>query len=122
MDIAAERSPSRSDNFRALGTLAPSLAQARADRWAIGVLTLGMMTRVDLGHTGRMLAVPRSLAVAFLLVIAGALLRVSGAWPAPPAYVPMVTAAGLLWSAGFAIYPVVHAPLLVSPRIDGRPG
>jgi uncharacterized protein involved in response to NO len=100
----------------------PSAALHALTAGAIGTLTLGMMTRVGLGHTGRMLAVPGSIAVAFALVIAGAVLRVVAAWATGPAYVKLVTGAGLLWASGFAIYVVVHARLLLSPRVDGRPG
>jgi uncharacterized protein involved in response to NO len=100
----------------------PTAALHAMTAGAIGVLTLGMMTRVGLGHTGRMLAVPRSLAVAFLFAIGGALLRVAAAWLPAAMYVEIVSAAGLLWTAGFAIYVVVHARLLFSPRVDGRPG
>ena len=89
---------------------------------AIGVLTLGMMTRVGLGHTGRILAVPRSLTVAFLMVILGAVLRVVAAWLPAPEYVQVVVASGLLWTLGFAIYALNHAPVLLAPRVDGRPG
>jgi uncharacterized protein involved in response to NO len=89
---------------------------------AIGVLTLGMMTRVGLGHTGRMLAVPRSIAMAFALVIAGAVFRVVGAWLPVTMYLWVMIAAGLLWTFGFAMYTVIYAPALLSPRVDGRPG
>jgi uncharacterized protein involved in response to NO len=89
---------------------------------AIGVLTLAMMTRVGLGHTGRMLAVPRVIAVAFALVIAGALLRVVAVWLPASIHVQMVIGSGLLWMAGFAIYAVIYAPALLSPRVDGRAG
>src|SRR5690606_15967125 len=41
----------------------------------IGVLTVGMMTRTALGHTGRAIAAPRLLSLAFALMIAATLLR-----------------------------------------------
>ena len=35
---------------------------------------------------------------------------------------PFFLAAGALWTAAFAIYLVVYAPILVLPRADGKPG
>jgi uncharacterized protein involved in response to NO len=87
----------------------------------IGTLTLGMMTRVGLGHTGRMLKVPPRITAAFSAVVAAAALRVLAPVLWPGAVAPLV-AAGLLWSMAFLIYLVSHAPLLVSPRVAGRPG
>jgi uncharacterized protein involved in response to NO len=69
-----------------------------------------------------MLAVPRSIAVAFALVIAGAMFRVVGAWLPVATYVQVMIGAGLLWTSGFAIYIVAYAPALLSPRVDGRAG
>ena len=43
---------------------------------AIGALTLGMMARVSLGHTGRMLAAPKPVAVAFGVITVATVLRV----------------------------------------------
>jgi uncharacterized protein involved in response to NO len=89
---------------------------------AIGVMTLGMMTRVGLGHTGRMLAVPRRIAAAFAAAIFGALLRVGAAFGPPSLYAPLVVLAGALWSAAFVVYLAEYARALASPRVDGRPG
>src|SRR5690606_14914183 len=44
----------------------------------IGLLTLGMMVRVTLGHTGRMLAPPWAASAAFVAIALAALLRVVG--------------------------------------------
>jgi len=30
--------------------------------------------------------------------------------------------AGTLWSFAFVLYLVIYAPILVSPRVDGKPG
>jgi uncharacterized protein involved in response to NO len=51
----------------------------------IGTLTLGMMARVSLGHTGRTLVVPRSMPAAFVAILA-ALTRVLVPWLAPAHY------------------------------------
>ena len=89
---------------------------------AIGTMVLGMMSRVALGHTGRPLAAPRSIAIAYGLVIGGALVR-----SLAPAVSPTITRAGVvvggvIWVLGYLIFLVVYAPILVSPRVDRRPG
>lgn len=88
----------------------------------IGALTLGMMTRVGLGHTGRMLAVPRSVAIGFGSLLSGAAIRVLAPFAPVSSYVVLVSIAGVLWAAPFAIYLAAYAAPLASPRVDGRPG
>lgn len=89
---------------------------------AFSTMILAVMTRASLGHTGRPLVVGRSIAVAYVLLTAGAALRVfGGAWT-PQYYLLTLTAAGLCWSAAFAIFVWVYGPILISPRIDGRQG
>jgi uncharacterized protein involved in response to NO len=85
---------------------------------AFGTMTLAVMTRVALGHTGRELVVARPIAAAYALVITGAALRVVGPSAVPVYYVHALTAAGLLWTAAFALFLVVYAPILFAPRLD----
>jgi uncharacterized protein involved in response to NO len=89
---------------------------------AIGSLTLGMMTRVSLGHTGRMLAAPRPMVTAFVALALATVVRVLTPWLAPQLYREGLMLSGLCWSAGFAIFLAVFAPMLLAPRVDGRPG
>jgi len=89
---------------------------------ALGTMILGVMTRVALGHTGRALHVKPSIAVAYLLLSAGALVRVFAPSLVPTAYLPMLTVSGALWTAAFVLFLVVYAPILTSPRADGKPG
>jgi uncharacterized protein involved in response to NO len=88
---------------------------------AIGALTLGMMTRVTLGHTGRKLAVPWHITLAFGLIGLAALARVLAPLTWPGSLTPLVLAGGM-WSAAFAIYLLTYAPTLWVPRPDGRAG
>jgi uncharacterized protein involved in response to NO len=86
---------------------------------AFGTMTLAVMTRVALGHTGRELVVARVIVAAYALVIAGAALRVVA--PALSAYyLQVLAAAGLSWAAAFAMFLVVYAPILVTPRPDEK--
>ncbi len=84
----------------------------------IGVLTLGMMSRVALGHSGRPLVVPRAIVVTYLLANVAALLRMAVGVVGPHG----LQLAGWLWTACFAVYFVLYLPILWSPRADGRPG
>jgi uncharacterized protein involved in response to NO len=89
---------------------------------AIGTLTLGMMARVSLGHTGRMLTVGPAMHAAFVAVTIAAALRVAVPILVPEAYLPGLVVTGALWALAFGIYVVVHAPILVRPRADGKAG
>ena len=89
---------------------------------AMATMILAVMTRAALGHTGRPLVVPRSVAVAYLLLLGAALARVFGSALVPAHYLGTVETAALLWIAAFAIYVVVYAPILTRERADGKPG
>jgi len=89
----------------------------------IGLVTLGMMCRVSLGHTGRnVFAPPRSVTWMLALVVLGAMVRVLGPLLLPAAHVHWIGISQGLWLAGFGLFVVVYAPMLVRPRIDGRYG
>lgn len=89
---------------------------------ALATMILAVMTRVALGHTGRALAVSRAIGVAYLLLTLAALLRVFGIVLAPTHYLLTLTVAGLAWMLAFGVFLVVYAPILWSPRVDGKPG
>lgn len=88
----------------------------------IGVLTLGMMARVSLGHTGRLLEAPPVMIWAFAAINLAALLRVALPLAAPEAPLPGMVASGVLWMAAFGLFVLVYAPMLLRPRADGKPG
>lgn len=83
---------------------------------AIGTMTLAVMTRASLGHTGREIVADRIVLAAYLAVNAGALLRVAapltGDW-----YAPVLTCGDLLWSAAFLLFAVRFAPILWGRRV-----
>jgi uncharacterized protein involved in response to NO len=88
----------------------------------IGVLTLGMMARVALGHTARPLSVGAAMVVAFGLVNLSAVTR--GLLPIllPEWFSPLIVVSGVLWITAFVVFVVIYTPILTQPRIDGRPG
>jgi uncharacterized protein involved in response to NO len=89
---------------------------------AIGSLTLGMMARVALGHTGRALAAPRPVAWAFVAMAMAAIVRVLVPLFAPGWYVAAIGVAAVLWAAAFLLHLSVYAPILLAPRVDGKRG
>ncbi|WP_063832796.1 NnrS family protein [Labrenzia sp. DG1229] len=85
---------------------------------AIGSMTLAMMTRASLGHSGRPLKVSRSIALAYLLVIAAALVRSFGTLAFD--YFPVMLVSGFLWTGAFALFAWIYFPILALPRPANR--
>ncbi len=106
----------------ALGLFPGTLATHALTAGAIGVTTLGMMARVALGHTGRPLRSKPPVNAAFVLVNLAAAARVLGPWTVPGWYLSWILLAGLFWVLAFGIFSAVYLPILVRPRVDGRPG
>lgn len=88
---------------------------------AIGGITLGMMARVALGHTGRSLEAPRVMPWAFALLYGAALLRVFLPLLVS-SYALTIVLSALFWSAAFALFVWGYGLMLLKPRIDGMPG
>jgi uncharacterized protein involved in response to NO len=105
-----------------LGWMSASLATHALTVGAIGGLTIGMMTRTARGHTGRPLKADGYEVASYVLVQAGAIVRVLGGIVMPGLYVASVQLSGLLWAAAFALYAIRYWPVLTRPRLDGKPG
>jgi uncharacterized protein involved in response to NO len=88
----------------------------------IGILTLGMMARVALGHTGRALRVSNAMALAFVLLNLAALFRVLMPTAIAAWYEQLVYISTLSWLAAFSLFLVVYTPILTAARIDGKEG
>ncbi|MEX2488591.1 MAG: NnrS family protein [Pseudomonadales bacterium] len=103
-------------------SVAPSVAWHLITVGGMGGLILSMVSRVSLGHTGRMIVAPRWMVPAFICIFIAAVLR--GVFPATVAeyYVIWVTASGLLWIAAFSVFVIGYFSILSQPRVDGRPG
>lgn len=103
--------------------ISPWLAVHAFAYGGIGMMTLGMMARVSLGHTGHDVANPPVvLHVLFALLGSGAVIRVFLVWWLPNAQAIWILTAQFLWIAAFAGFVWVYAPLWLKARIDGRPG
>jgi uncharacterized protein involved in response to NO len=88
----------------------------------IGVLTLGMMARVALGHTGRALRVSNAIALAFVLINLATLFRVLIPIALPQWYEQVVYISTLAWLAAFSLFILIYAPILTTARVDGKEG
>ena len=89
---------------------------------AAALMIMAVMTRASLGHTGRPLVVSRATAYAYGLLAAAAVVRVFGPALLPLAYVKIVVLAAALWAVAFGIYLLGYTPMLIAPRVDGKPG
>jgi uncharacterized protein involved in response to NO len=82
---------------------------------AVGTMTLAVMTRATLGHTGRALTADRGTQAIYALVILGAVLRVVAPW-LPTDYLETVGLAGLLWAGAFLLFALKYGPYLFSRK------
>ena len=108
--------------FSSLGLLGYQLGLHGLTAGAIGILTLGMMCRVTLGHTGRDINTGLMSNIAFVLLNLGALFRVIIPMLVPDSYTTWVNISGGLWVLAFALFALAYTRILIRPRIDGRPG
>jgi len=110
--------------LRAASALTPVIPESSSlhalTAGAIGLLTLGMMARVSLGHTGRMLTLPRGMQASFLCLLAAGLIRVAAPLLPGSQYLLALTVATVAWSTAFALFLVKYWTILVSPRADAR--
>jgi uncharacterized protein involved in response to NO len=82
-------------------------------------MTLAVMTRATLGHTGRPLRADGWTIAIYALVTAGAALRVAAPW-LPIDYMRAIEIAGAAWAGAFLLFALVYGPKLLGPRPDGR--
>jgi uncharacterized protein involved in response to NO len=88
---------------------------------AVATMLLAVMSRAALGHTGRPLVAHPATTAAYVLVSLAAVLRICAAL-APETHAAALGVAGAAWVVAFALFVTVYGPVLVSPRVDGRPG
>jgi uncharacterized protein involved in response to NO len=81
---------------------------------AIGVMTLAVMTRASLGHTGQELTASPAVLAIYIFAVIGALSRIAAAFGIEPQIMLHTAAAG--WILAFGGFAIVFGPLLVRPR------
>ena len=88
----------------------------------MGGIILAMIARVSLGHTGRPLAPPKIMNLAFFIISLATIIRAFGPWMLPEKSLIFVDISGFYWLIAYGIFALKYGPMLASPRADGRPG
>lgn len=107
------------------GILLPALVPASAalhalTAGAMGTMTLAVMTRASLGHTGRARTAGRTTVAIYALVLTSALVRVLAPTFLSLAAVPAMAVSAVFWSAAFGLFALRYGPMLAKPRVtDG---
>ncbi len=89
----------------------------------IGMLTIGMMSRVSLGHTGRSVFEPPAIVFwSFAALLLGVIFRVVFPLFNMDLYIYWIGISQVFWMISFAIFVYAYAPMLLSARVGGRDG
>jgi uncharacterized protein involved in response to NO len=101
-----------------LGALELILPSAGIHAWtggAIGSMTLAVMSRASLGHTGRTLAASLPTQFVYAAVVVAAVARICAA-VLPDHMMTFLPVAGFAWVIAFAGFATVYAKVLCAPR------
>lgn len=85
----------------------------------VGGMTLAVMTRASLGHTGRPIRAGALATAAYVNVFLAAAIRPLVA-VFPQHYYFIFSVSGLLWIFAFAAFTAAYLPILMSPRLSKR--
>lgn len=96
--------------------IAPSAALHALTAGAVGTMTLAVMTRASLGHTGREITADGWTVLIYAAVTVGSLLRL-GAGFVPAFHLPLLAAGGLVWSLAFLVFVIRYGPILARARL-----
>jgi len=95
--------------------LPPTAALHALTAGAIGTMTLAVMTRASLGHTGRALTAGPGTVAIYALVTLGALLRLIAPLGGSE-YLVLLGLAGAAWTGAFGLFAILYGPGLMRPR------
>lgn len=94
------------------GVVGTAAAQHLWMAGAVGLMTLAVMTRATLGHTGQALNAGAGTVTIYAALILSVLARVAAeVWPAMSG--PLLSMAGLFWIAAFGGFAVIYGALLL---------
>ena len=101
------------------GIINHSLAMHAVVISGIGLMTLAMMSRVSLGHTGRNIhQPPKTVTVIFISITMAWLARAVLGWILPDYYFATLAMAQAFWIVAFLVFVASYAPILTLPRTD----
>ncbi|MEG4643765.1 NnrS family protein [Paracoccus sp. P2] len=86
---------------------------------AIGLMTLAVMSRASLGHSGRALHAGRGTTALYLALTASVALRLLAGLL--PAQVWLLHLSGTLWVLAFGGFALLYLPVLARPRVAKKP-
>lgn len=86
---------------------------------AIGTMTLAVMTRASLGHTGHSLSAGPITKAVYLLVTVAAVLRVLSPLAGDRAGLTLWLA-GVSWTGAFGLFAIFYGKVLVRPQVRGE--
>jgi uncharacterized protein involved in response to NO len=99
-----------------VSALPPTAALHALTVGAIGTMTLAVMTRATLGHTGRPLVAGRGTTTIYLLVTLAAVLRLLAPLD-DERYLLLLSLAGAAWSGAFGLFALCYFRPLTLPRV-----
>jgi len=99
-----------------LGRVPPSAGIHAWTGGAMGLMTLGIMSRASLGHTGRALAATTATQILYSMVILGAAARICAALK-PELNVVLLSVAAGCWATAFVGFAVTYWGILTRPRV-----
>jgi len=89
----------------------------------ISMITIGMMSRVALGHTGRnVFEPPAILNWIFALLLVSFFFRVVLPLFSVSNYSNWIFLSQIFWLGAYSLFVIKHAIMFIKPRADGRPG
>jgi len=80
---------------------------------AIGLMTLAVMTRASLGHTGQPLRAGPATQIIYAAILAAAVTRIAAAFSGS---IALMEFAGLAWISAFGGFALVYGPLLIAQK------
>jgi uncharacterized protein involved in response to NO len=103
----------------AFGVAPPSAGIHAWTAGAIGTMTLAVMTRASLGHTGHALSASRGTQIIYAAIVLGALLRLAAAL-LPGWSEPLLSVAAVSWGGAFLGFGALYGRILCSPRYKAK--
>ena len=85
----------------------------------VGGMTLAVMSRAALGHSGRPLVAPKAVSAAYALLALTALVRWLAEVTAPDSYLILMAGISLMWAGVFLVFVLSFWPALTQPRLSG---
>lgn len=101
----------------------PAYLDTHSFAFGIALMTLSMMCRVSLGHTGRnVFDPPKALNLIFILLLLSFVFRVILPSISTTYYTVWILISQWLWIGSFVYFSIVYTPMFFKPRTDGQFG